>query len=308
MKKPKVSVVIPTIEEEGVFEIIDKLRSRLKDDVEIIIVDKSSDEYEKRLLAKKVKVIRQKDRGVEKAVMLGLKYANGSILASIDGDGTHDINGIFEGIKLIEEGKADLVLGNRMNNIQEGAMSPYIKFGNRLISWIFRKIYKAEVHDFLVGLFVMRREAYEAVEHIEPYRAGQAGVFAIELAKRGYKIAEVPINYYPRKSGESKLTKSKFFYGVNVVGQMIRFVRDYSPLLIFGGIGLVFVIAGVTLGLYVLYNFFTTGAFTLIGRSLIAFMLFITGILSIIAGFIIDLLIGIEKQLERIEKGKENKK
>ena len=306
MKKPKVSVVIPTIEEKEVFEIIDKLRSRLKDDVEIIIVDKSSDEYEKRLLAKKVKVIRQNDRGVEKAVMLGLKHANGSILASIDGDGTHDINGIFEGIKLVEEGKADLVLGNRMNNIQEGAMSPYIKFGNRLISMIFSKLYKAEVHDFLVGLFVMRREAYEAVKHIEPYRAGQAGVFAIELAKRGYKIAEVPINYYTRKSGESKLTKSKFFYGVNVVGQMIRFVRDYSPLLVFGGIGLVFVIAGVVLGLYVLYSFFTTGEFTLIGRSLIAFMLFITGILSIIAGFIIDLLIGIEKQLERIEKGRKS--
>ena len=306
MQKPKVSVVIPTIEEEGVFEIIDKLRSRLKD-VEIIIVDKSSEEYEKRLLAKKVKVIRQKDRGVEKAVMLGLKHANGSILASIDGDGTHDVNGIFEGIKLIEEGKADLVLGNRMDNIQEGAMSPYIKFGNRLISMIFSKLYKTNVHDFLVGLFVMRREAYEVVKHIEPYRAGQAGVFAIELAKRGYKIAEVPINYYPRKSGESKLTKSKFFYGVNVVGQMIRFVRDYSPLLVFGGIGLVFVIAGLALGLYVLYSFFTTGEFTLIGRSLIAFMLFITGILSIIAGFIIDLLIGIEKQLERIEKGKGEK-
>jgi len=303
MKKHKVSVVIPTIEEEGVFEVIDKLRSRLKD-VEIIIVDKSSEEYEKRLLAKKVNVIRQKDRGVERAVMLGLKHANGSILASIDGDGTHDINGIFEGIKLIEEGKADLVLGNRMDNIQEGAMSPYIKFGNRFISMIFSKLYKTNIHDFLVGLFVMRREAYEAIKHIEPYRAGQAGVFAIELAKRGYKIAEVPINYYPRKSGESKLTKSKFFYGVNVVGQMIRFVRDYSPLLVFGSIGLVFIIAGLALGLYVLYSFFTTGEFTLIGRSLIAFMLFITGTLSIIAGFIIDLLISIERQLERIEKGR----
>jgi|GEM_PF-1184168 len=303
MKKHKVSVVIPTIEEEGVFEVIDKLRSRLKD-VEIIIVDKSSEEYEKRLLAKKVNVIRQKDRGVERAVMLGLKHANGSILASIDGDGTHDINGIFEGIKLIEEGKADLVLGNRMDNIQEGAMNPYIKFGNRFISMIFSKLYKTNIHDFLVGLFVMRREAYEAIKHIEPYRAGQAGVFAIELAKRGYKIAEVPINYYPRKSGESKLTKSKFFYGVNVVGQMIRFVRDYSPLLVFGSIGLVFIIAGLALGLYVLYSFFTTGEFTLIGRSLIAFMLFITGTLSIIAGFIIDLLISIERQLERIEKGR----
>ncbi len=302
-KEPKVSVVIPTIEEEGVFEIIDKLRERIPD-VEIIIVDKSSEEYERRLLEKGVKVIRQHDRGVEKAVMLGLKHSHGEILASIDGDGTHDVEGIFKGIKIIEEGKADLVLGNRMDHIKEGAMNAYLQFGNKVISTAFNKLYNTNIHDFLVGLFVMSREAYEAVKDVEPYRAGHAGVFAIELAKKGYKISEVPINYYPRKEGSSKLTKSKFFYGINVVGQMIRLARDYSPLLIFGGIGFVFVLAGLILGLYVIYTFITSGSFTLIGRSLIAFMLFITGILSIIAGFIIDMLIEIEKKIEKIGKEK----
>ncbi len=302
-ENPKVSVVIPTIEEEGVFEIIDRLRERIKD-VEIIIVDKSSEAYERRLLEKGVKVIRQHDRGVEKAIMLGLRNAHGEILASIDGDGTHDVEGIFKGIKLIEEGKADLVLGNRLGHIKNGAMNQYLQFGNKVISTAFNKLYNTNIHDFLVGLFVMSRKAYEEVKNVEPYRAGHAGIFAIELAKRGFKIAEVPINYYQRKEGESKLTRSKFFYGINVVGQMIRFARDYSPLLVFGGIGLVFILAGLALGIYVIYNFLATGAFTLIGRSLIAFMLFITGVLSVIAGFIIDLLIGIEKRVERLEKEK----
>jgi dolichol-phosphate mannosyltransferase len=296
--EPKVSVVIPTIEEEAVFGLIDSIRKRINN-AEIIIVDKSSKGYEQRLRETGATVIRQHDRGVEKAVFLGLKHAHGSILASIDADGTHDIEGIFKGIKLIEEGKADLVLGNRLSHVKKDAMSSYIKFGNSVISNVFNKLYNTNIHDFLVGLFVMRREAYESVKNVEPYRAGHAGIFAIELAKKGYKIAEVPINYYPRKYGESKLTKSKFFYGVNVVSHMIRLARDYSPLLVFGGLGVIFIIAGLVLGIYVLVNYITSGAFTLIGRSLIAFMLFITGILLVVAGFIIDLLLEIEKKISK---------
>ena len=35
----------------------------------------------------------------------------------------------------------------------------------------------------------------------------------------------------------SKLTRSKLAYGVNVASHLIRQIRDYSPLLIFGGMG-----------------------------------------------------------------------
>jgi CHASE2 domain-containing sensor protein len=127
-------------------------------------------------------------------------------------------------------------------------------------------------------------------------------VFAIELARRkGYRIVEVPIKYYPRAYGRSKLTKSKLFYGANVVSHIVRLARDYNPLLIFGGIGLVLILCGAVLGVYVIFEYFTTGVFTLIGRSLIAFMLVIVGLLSIIAGFILDLLVEMEKKLERIK-------
>ncbi|MDE1855981.1 MAG: glycosyltransferase [Candidatus Micrarchaeota archaeon] len=295
---PRISVVIPTIEEESLFGIIAELRRKLGRSVEIIVVDKSSDKYYNRVRATGVTVLRQKDKGVENALMQGLRAAHGNILVSTDADGTHGMEGIYSGIKLVEQGRADLVLGNRFGKLHKGSMQSYIRFGNTALSKIYSIVYKNKIKDVLTGLFVMRRSAFDSMRNTAPYRAGIA-FFAIELANRGYKIVEVPISYYPREQGLSKLTSSKLFYGFNVASHMIRMARDYNPLLVFGGIGAVLIVIGALLGIYVLYSYLATGVFTLIGRALIAFVLVIVGILAIIAGFIIDLLVEIEKKLRK---------
>ncbi|MDE1860766.1 MAG: glycosyltransferase [Candidatus Micrarchaeota archaeon] len=295
---PEVSVVIPTIEEESIFEVIEGIRKLIGNNVEIIIVDKSSDAYFHRLEKTNATVLRQKDKGVENAIMLGLRHAHGKIIASIDADGTHDVSGIPEGIKLVKNGSADLVLGSRLSNLEEGSMSFYLKFGNSLISWLFRRAYKAKVHDVLTGLFVMSRKAFDDIRDVEPYRAGIA-FFAIELARKGYKIKEVNIAYYKRAHGESKLTKSKFAYGVNVSSHIIRQIRDYSPLLLFGGIGLVAILVGLVIGVQILINFLGTGIFYETGRALLAFGLVVVGFFLIIAGLMLDILVEIEKKLSK---------
>ncbi len=294
----KVSVVIPTIEEESVFVLIDEIYSLLGKDTEIIIVDKSSDEYYNKLKKTGVTVIRQKDRGVEKAIMMGLKAAKGDILASIDADMTHETSGLLEGVRIVGRGDADIVLGNRMAGLEKGSMSLYLKFGNSFLSWLFSVLYKSKVHDILTGLFVVKRDAFESIAKVEPYRAGIA-FFVIELANKGYKIKEIPIKYSRREYGESVLTNSKLGYGFTVASHMVRRIRDYSPLLVFGSFGIVLLIAGLLLGISVIADFVSTGLFTEIGRALISFMLFVIGILSIIAGFILDLLLEIDRKLDR---------
>ncbi len=293
----KISVVIPTIEEEAVFGIIKELKSTFKKRLELIIVDKSGSRYFNRLKSTGARVIRQKDSGVENAIMLGLRAAKGDIIASIDADGTHELGGIERAVKIVENGEADLVLGNRFGKLEKGAMSPHLVLGNKAISGVYSKMYKAKIHDVLTGLFVMNRRALESIRDIKPYRAGIA-FFAIELAKRGFRVTEIPIHYYPRTSGESKLAKSKIVYGTQVTSHIIRMARDYNPLLIFGGLGVILVLMGVILGGYVILNYISSGVFNEIGRSLIAFMLVTVGILAIIAGFILDLLLEIAKKLE----------
>ena len=294
----KISIVIPTIEEEAVFSIIKRLREIFRNP-EIIIVDKSSDRYYSRLKATGCKIIRQKDKGVENAIMQGLRAASGSILASIDADGTHGLEGIKKGVELIENGYADLVLGNRFGKVRKGAMSPYIKLGNRTISGMYSRMYKSRIHDVLTGLFVMNRKAFDSIRDIEPYRAGIA-FFAIELAKKGFRVTEVPISYGVRKTGESKLAKSKLLYGLGVAGHIVRSARDYSPLLIFGVIGVLLILAGLVIGALVIVNYLHTGTLNEIGRALIAFMLVTVGFLSVISGLILDLLLQIVRKMDKL--------
>jgi glycosyltransferase involved in cell wall biosynthesis len=295
----KVSLIIPTIEEERIFDLIRKVRSALGKNIEIIIVDKSSNAYYNRLKKTGAKVLRQTDKGVENAIMFGLRNAKGNILASIDADGTHDIEGLVKGIKMIKNNDADLVLGNRLSNLEKGSMTLYLKLGNSILSWLYARLYKNKIHDVLTGLFVMNRRAFDRIHNIEPYRAGIA-FFAIELAKRNFRIKEVNIKYYRRREGQSKLAKSKFAYGFGVASHLIRQIRDYSPLLIFGTIGVVLIIIGAVLGVMVIISFLNSGLLNEIGRALISFMLIVLGMLSIMTGFILDLLLEILKRIDEI--------
>ena len=298
---PKISVVIPTMEEEAAFDVIKEVRKELGD-VEIIVVDKSSDSYFERLKKEGVVAVKQEGGGVERAVAQGMRLAKGEIIASIDGDGTHDVKGLVLAVEKIKEGTYDMVLGNRLNKSEKGAMSAYIRLGNKILSKLFSSLYGVKVHDILTGLFAVRREAFEKVKDIEPYRAGVATTYAIELIRRGYKIGEIDIRYFKRKYGTSRISRHKTGYALSVAANIIRQVRDYSPLLIFGTFGLVLFIVGLAIGLAVFINFLRTGMFTEVGRALIAFMLAVLGILSIFVGIILDLLLEIDRELREMKK------
>ncbi|MCL4381302.1 MAG: glycosyltransferase family 2 protein [Candidatus Marsarchaeota archaeon] len=298
--KPKISIVIPNMQEETLFGIIPKLRSLLGNDIEIIIVNLSSKEYLRRLQKTGVTILKQEKKGVEAAIIKGLRHAQGDILASIDADDTHELEGIKKAIALIENNRADFVLGNRFGGLQKESMKAYLRFGNAFLSLLYSIVYRIHIHDVLTGLFAVRRDAFDKIRDIKPYRAG-IGFFAIEIAKKGYKIDEIPIKYYKRNYGESKLAKSKFIYGIGVAIHIIRSARDFSPLIVFSGIGILFIIAGLALGVHIFIVFLSTNKFTLTGRALASFLFLMIGTLFIIAGLIIDLLMDIKRKIERAQ-------
>ncbi len=221
MVAQEISLVLASIEEESVFRVIEQARGLLGSDVEIIVVDKSSDAYEERLRKAGVRVIRQHGSGVVNALIEGFNSASGSILASTDADGTHDPSGLREGVELVRSGNADMVLGNRLGNLTKGSMPMQIRMGNAALSWLFRILYHTRTRDALTGLFVMRRDAFDLIKDIEPYRGGTE-FFAMELAKRGKRLEDVQIRYYGRAHGKSKITKYKFGYGIKLALEMFR--------------------------------------------------------------------------------------
>ncbi len=300
MEWRKVSVILPTIEEKAAFGIIDEIR-KLMPGSEIIVVDKSGEEYKKRIRAKGVTLVSQKSKGYENALMEGFASAHGSLLATIDPDGTYEPEDLRKVVEAMVNQDADMVLGNRLHGKNKKVMEGYISFGNKNLAGIYNTLHKSKLHDVMPGIFAMRRQVFEAIREVEPYRAGTL-FFIMEASKKGYnKMIDVPINYHERPEGtDSKLAKSKVVYGMGVAGHIIRSARDYSPLLIFGVIGVLLILAGLVVGTMVLLNYFSTGTLSEVGRALIAFMLVTLGFLSIIAGLIIDLLLQIARKMDRL--------
>jgi len=215
-----VSIVLPTKEEEGAFAVIKELKREFGSKAEIIVVDKSSEEYRKKIKKLGVVLVKQTTRGVENGLIEGFRHAHADILATVDADGTHALDGISKGMKLIKNGEVDLVLGNRMNNLVGGSMSAYLKFGNWGLSLMYNIFYGQHIHDILTGMQIMSRRAYEKVKNIRIYEMPIA-FFQIEIARQGYKVGEVEIKYTERKFGESKLAKSKLMYGLTCGSQIM---------------------------------------------------------------------------------------
>jgi glycosyltransferase involved in cell wall biosynthesis len=302
MDYSNVSVILPTIEEEAAFGLIERLKS-LMPGCEIIVVDKSSPAYRKRLRATGVKVLAQRSSGVEAATMEGFANAHGAVLANLDADGTYAPEDLVHAIESLERQDADMVLGNRLHgkNKNSKAMKSYLSFGNKSINKIYAAMHGINIHDGLTGIFAMRREAFDAIRDAKPYRAGSM-FFVMEIEKKGFKkITEIPISYGERMEGSrSKLAKSKLLYGLGVTGHIVRSARDYSPLLLFGSIGAVLIIAGFVLGAFVIASYLSSGQLTEVGRALISFMLVIIGFLSIVVGLIVDLLLQIARKMDKL--------
>ncbi len=293
------SVIVPTKDEKSAPSVIAGIYKTLGKDTEVIVVDKSSDEYRAPLQKTGARVLEQTTHGYENALMEGFLAAKGSILATIDADGTYTVDDLKKVVdELAGQEEYAFVSGSRMEKKTSDAMTTSIAFGNGFITWLFNFLYRSSMKDVLSGSFAMKREAFDSMRDEAPYRAGTV-FFEIELVRRGYKIKNISIDYSARAGTASQITRSKPFYGFTMAFHAIRYARDYNPLLIFGSIGVLFCLAGLVLGLYVVYVFLHTGMFDLVGRALIAFMLLIVGFLSIIAGLILDLLLELERKIYR---------
>ena len=184
-------------EEAGIKDVIDDIPKGY----EILVVDNSTDNTPK--IAKKAgaRIVKQKDKGKGRAMILGAEEARGDIIVFIDGDGTYPEEDIPKFVKPIIDGKADAVDGIRQyGEIMKGSN----KIGNRVLSFIASVLY-GRTSDLLTGMRSMKRKEF--------LNLGLKSIgFEIETEihirshKKKLRTVEVPISYQIRL-GETKLNR-----------------------------------------------------------------------------------------------------
>jgi glycosyltransferase involved in cell wall biosynthesis len=251
-----VSVLIPCLNEEE--NITACVTSALEALVvgqlvgEVIVVDNDSDDLSAKLAAEAgATVIHEPRRGYGSAYLAGLAQARGEFVVMADADLTYDFNDIPRFVERLQAG-ADLVMGDRMDNIEPGAM-PWLHryIGNPLLSGILNVFFRTGVRDAHCGMRALRRTTLPQLA-LRTTGMEFASEMVVRASKEGLVIEEVPIRYAPR-GGESKLSSFRDGW------RHLRFLLLHSPFYLFILPGAVLCVLGVLANALVLSNIHLLG-------------------------------------------------
>ena len=206
---PEVSVVIPCLNEaESIEACVRAVRDVLDDahyDGEVVVVDNGSTDGSGELAAAAgARVVPEPRRGYGRAYLTGLAAAQGRYIVMLDADMTYDAGELPRFVKALDDG-GDLVIGDRMQGIQPGAM-PWLHrhVGNPVLTGLLNLLFGTEVKDAHCGMRALRREALPRLD-LRTTGMELASEMVIRAAKADLDIRQFPIEYHPRQ-GESKLS------------------------------------------------------------------------------------------------------
>lgn len=217
--KMDLSIITPTYKEkENLQRLIPILEEiiKLNDiDGEIIIVDDNSSDGTKQMIERfgysNVNlIIRPEKLGIASAVKDGMNNAKGNVLVFMDADFSHPPEAIPIMYKSTETN--DIIFGSRF--VKGGAFktAPHRWLGTRILNFWIKFLFKTKVKDYTNGFLAIKKEALDKViefgkeKNINPFDKVLFGIPLFVLGnKLSLKCSEVPIKYFKRTEGKTKI-------------------------------------------------------------------------------------------------------
>jgi glycosyltransferase involved in cell wall biosynthesis len=244
-----VSVVIPCLNEQ---DNIESCVRRALDALaaggipgEVVVADNASEDRSAELArAAGARVVTENRRGYGSAYLAGFAAARGRYLVMADADLTYDFAEIPRFVEALDEG-AELVMGDRMDNIHPGAMPWLHRYvGNPVLTGVLNFFFRTGVSDAHCGMRALRRDVLPRLD-LRTTGMEFASEMVIRASKEKLHIREFPIEYHPR-GGESKLSSFRDGW------RHLRFLLVHSPTHLFMLPGAVLFVLGAIVSLTVL--------------------------------------------------------
>ncbi len=207
----------------------------------------------------------------------------------VDGDDTYPAEPAKEFERLIINGEADMVIGDRLSStyFQENDR-PFHNTGNRVVRKFINLFFKSELKDIMTGMRAFNYNFVKSfpIQSKEFEIETEMSVFALI---NNFKIKEIPVEYRDRIEGsESKL--NTYRDGYKVIMMIATLIRDERPLLFFSSITvLLLIIAGIYF-FPILLKFFSTGQVLKIPTLIMIATVVIIAVIIFFAGVILHVL------------------
>jgi len=294
----RVAVLVPCYNEAGAISQVIREFAVALPHAEIYVYDNNSTDGTAEMAEAAGAIVRREGRqGKGNVVRRMFSDIDADIYIMVDGDGTYDAASAPRMIRYLEEQKLDMVVGCRVDTVQE-AYRPGHRLGNSLLTGCVAKLFGRQFHDILSGYRVFSRR------FVRSFPALSAGfeteteitVHALELRM---PIGEMETPYGARAAGTaSKL--NTYRDGFRILRMISALYRREYPARFFGIIGVAFALLSLAMAAPIIYQYWNTGLVTRLPTAVLCVGLMLCAGGSFACGLILDTVTHGRRELKRL--------
>lgn len=219
------------------------------------------------------------------------------VYVMVDGDATYDAAAAPRLVSRLIETQADMVVGARITE-EKAAYRAGHKFGNRMLTGLVAWIFGDRFTDMLSGYRAFSRRFVKSFPALASgfETETELTVHALEL---DMITAEIQTAYGARPEGSvSKLSTIRD--GFRILGTIGRLMRDERPLLFFGALSGLILLAALALGAPVIGEYLATGLVPRFPTAFLCGTLAILAGISLVSGIILETVALGRREMKRL--------
>lgn len=223
----KLSIVIPVYNEKATLQELVRRVEAVDFEKEIILVDDASTDGSREILKNEIEgkdgtvvLYHNRNRGKGAALRTGFASVTGDIVIVQDADLEYDPQDYAVLIGPILDGRADVVFGSRFLGGPHRVLFFWHYVGNLFLTTLSNVMTNINLSDMETCYKVFRREVLNSIT-LKCDRFGFEPEFTAKIARKRFRIYEVPISYSGRDYAEGK--KIGWKDGIAAIWFILRF-------------------------------------------------------------------------------------
>lgn len=291
----RIAVLIPCYNESLTVAKVVKDYKEAFPTADIYVYDNNSTDGTDEIAKKAGAIVRYEyKQGKGNVVRSMFKDIDADCYIMADGDDTNPP--VPEMADLILEGKAEMVIGDRLSSTYFTENKRlFHNSGNKLVRFLINCLFDVNVKDIMTG---SRAFSYSFVKTFPVLSKGFEieTEMTIHAAANNLHMIEIPIDYRDRPEGsESKL--NTYSDGLKVLKTIGRLFKEYKPSSFFSFIGFLFLIVSIIFGIPVFHEYFVTGLVPRFPTLIFSGFMLVVSLLMFITGIILEVLVKKHRQL-----------